>query len=78
MRTDPQQDHNLIGDPAHRELVTELDSRLTAFFERYSNPKYDLWKGGIAKGSVVRPGMFRDLYGPEWAPRTDLVEVFVE
>jgi hypothetical protein len=27
---------------------------------------------------VVRPGMFRDLYGPEWAPRTDLVEVFVE
>ena len=78
MRTDPEQYHNLIDDPAHRDIVTALDKRLTAFFDRYSNPQYDLWKGGIAKGSVVRPGMFRALYGPEWAPRTDLLEVFVE
>jgi arylsulfatase A-like enzyme len=78
MRTDAEQHHNVIDDPAYQEVIATLDKRLTEFFGRYADPKYDLWHGGIAKGSVVRPNMFRELYGPEWAPRTDLLEAFVE
>jgi hypothetical protein len=58
--------------------VAALDKRLDEFFSRYSDPRYDLWRGGIAKGSVIRPGLFQKLYGPEWRPRTDLIEPFSE
>jgi arylsulfatase A-like enzyme len=78
MKADAGQNHNVIDDPAYREVIATLDKRLTEFFGRYADPEYDLWHGGIAKGSVVRPHMFRELYGPDWAPRTDLLEAFVE
>jgi arylsulfatase A-like enzyme len=78
MVADPGQLHNLAKDPAHAQTVRALDARLEAFFERYSDPRYDLWRGGIAKGSVIRPGMFRALYGPEWTTRTEVLEPFKE
>ena len=69
---------NLIDDPSLASRVSALDARLDAFFSRYADSEYDLWRGGIAKGSVVRPGMFRKLYGPDWRPRTDLKPAFSE
>jgi hypothetical protein len=51
---------------------------MTTFFDQYNDPKYDLWKGGIAKGSVIRVNMFQELYGPDWSPKTELVEPFQE
>ena len=78
MRTDPEQHQNLAGDPAYRDTIDELNARLSAFFERYADPKYDLWRGGIAKGSVVRPETFRTIYGPEWRPKTEMLPPFRE
>ncbi len=78
MRNDPGQHNNLIDDPSLASRVSALDARLDAFFSRYADSQYDLWRGGIAKGSVVRPEMFRKLYGPEWRPRTDLKPAFSE
>lgn len=78
MQNDPGQHHNLIDDPAYAQTIASLDERLTNFFSRYSVKQYDLWRGGVAKGSVIRPGMFQNLYGPDWQPRTELVEPFVE
>jgi arylsulfatase A-like enzyme len=72
MEADPGETTNLIDDPAYREIVEELDQRLTAFFETYADAKYDLWKGGTAKGRLLeehygRDDVFRDRF-PDWHP----------
>jgi len=78
MKADPDQLENLADDPAYSDVIRELNGRLTAFFGRYIDPRYDLWRGGIAKGSVVRPQMFRRIYGEEWQPKTELLPPFRE
>ncbi len=78
LRVDPEQHHNVIDQARYEGEIKQLQQRLDTFFEQYSDPKYDLWQGGIAKGSVIRVDMFRKLYGPDWSPRTELLEPFVE
>ena len=78
MHQDPAQHRNLAGDPAYGATMLELDRRLTAFFERYADPNYDLWQGGFAKGSVDRPEVYRALYGEDWRPTTPLLPAFEE
>ena len=53
MKADPDQTVNLINDPGQKATIEALQRRLADFFDRYSDPQYDLWKGGVAKGSVV-------------------------
>jgi arylsulfatase A-like enzyme len=50
---DPKETRNLIDQPAHVEIQTELRDRLHAFFARYADPKYDLWRGGKSKSRLV-------------------------
>ncbi|MEK9543942.1 MAG: sulfatase/phosphatase domain-containing protein, partial [Luminiphilus sp.] len=78
MQQDPGQHRNLAADPAYASVLASLDSRLTAFFERYADPQYDLWRGGFAKGSVDRPEVYRALYGEDWRPRTPVLPAFEE
>ena len=78
VKKDPEQNRNVYDDPAYHEIVTDLDTRLTEFFDEYSDEKYDLWKGGGAKGSVDRPEKFKRLYGPDWAPKTEIKPEFSE
>ncbi len=78
MSDDPGQHHNLAQDPAYGDVIARLDKQMSAFYGQYSDPRYDLWRGGTAKGSVIRPEMFRKLYGSEWRPHTDVVEPFTE
>ena len=49
LESDSEQRHNLVADVEYAEVVANLDLQLTAFFERYADPRYDLWKGGTAK-----------------------------
>jgi hypothetical protein len=37
------------------EVVAALDAKLAAFFERHSNPAYDLWQSGVSKGTPPKP-----------------------
>ena len=46
---DPQQRRNLVDASAYAETANRLEEQLNAFFERYADPRYDLWKGGTAK-----------------------------
>lgn len=67
---DPEEKHNLVNDPAHADVVAELDARLTDFFARNSAPEYDLWRGGSAKAILLdkhygRNDVFRDRF-PSW------------
>ena len=78
MKKDPEQDRNVYGDPAYEEIVADLDARLTAFFGEYADAKYDLWRGGGAKGSVDRPERYKRLYGPDWTPETEIKPAFSE
>ena len=49
MVRDPGERVNLIGYPDHEAVIGGLDARLTAFFAKHADPRYDLWSGGISK-----------------------------
>lgn len=49
LQNDPQQRRNLAGDAEFANIQNELDGRLNDFFQRYADPRYDLWNGGSAK-----------------------------
>ncbi len=78
VKKDPEQNRDVYADPAYQEIIADLDNRLTAFFDKYADEKYDLWQGGGAKGSVDRPEIFRRLYGPDWTPQTEIKPAFHE
>jgi arylsulfatase A-like enzyme len=68
--SDPEEQHNLIKDPQFADVISSLDKRLTDYYLEYSDPKYDLWRGGAAKGILLdrhygRNDVFRDRF-PEW------------
>lgn len=74
LTNDPDERVNLINDPAYADVVAELDKKLTQFFDTYSDPKYDLWKGGSAKGILLekyygRDDIFRSHF-PNWKEPT--------
>ena len=56
LRNDPREMRNLIDDPSHGETVAYLDARLTAFFDRYADPRFDIWHGGTAKATLFYGG----------------------
>lgn len=78
MKADPQQNYNLIGSPQYQQDVARLNQKLEQFFERYSSPKYDLWRAGVAKGSVMRPRVFKGIYGEHWQTETKVLPEFKE
>ncbi|MBW2086256.1 MAG: hypothetical protein JRI54_09585, partial [Deltaproteobacteria bacterium] len=47
-------------------------------FEQYSDPKYDIWRGGRPKGNTYRPWLFRQKYGDDWDPIIELAPLFEE
>ena len=65
---DPDERDNVAGDPAYRAVMTELTARLDRHFDRYSDPKWDLWKGGSVKSNSTRPFLWRAVWGPGWRP----------
>ncbi|MEU5979675.1 sulfatase-like hydrolase/transferase [Streptomyces sp. NPDC047315] len=78
LEEDPGQRMDVAASPAYADVVAGLDRRLTEFFARHADPRYDLWNGGRAKGSVLRPQHYRDLYGPEWGPIASVEPTFSE
>ncbi|HEX4150013.1 MAG TPA: hypothetical protein VHY20_13535, partial [Pirellulales bacterium] len=52
-----------------QSIETDLHKRLDAFFNRYADPKYDLYRGGASKSGLltypgVRPGQRIDSVPP--------------
>jgi arylsulfatase A-like enzyme len=78
LKKDPGQNKDVYGDPKYMSIISELDEKLDVFFEQYSDRNYDLWKGGIAKGSVDRPEIFQKLYGKNWRARAKIKAEFKE
>jgi len=78
IQKDPKQENNLYGNPDYAEAVSELDRRLTQFFNTYSNASYDLWRGGTVKGSTESVQVFKSLYGDQWEPESEVRPPFRE
>ena len=78
IQKDPEQHNNLYGNPDYAEVISELDGRLSQFFNTYSNAKYDLWRGGTVKGSTESVQVFKSLYGDQWEPESEVRPAFRE
>jgi len=78
MQKDPGQEHNLFGNPEYAETVLELDQRLSQFFDTWSNPEYDLWRGGTVKGTTESTEVYKSLYGEQWKPESEIKPAFKE
>ena len=52
MKRDPRERFNLFGQPGTEAKRTELAQQLDAFFTRYADPQYDIWKGGRSKAKL--------------------------
>jgi arylsulfatase A-like enzyme len=76
MDADAGQTRNVAAEPAYASAVASLDARLEAFFDAYANPRYDLWKGGTAKGCVDFPQAYVRCYGDHWRPEAEPKELF--
>ena len=53
LEADPHEKFNLYGQPSYATIQDELKQRLDAFFDKYAEPKYDLYKGGTSKASLL-------------------------
>ena len=60
LQADAGETVNLINTPAHAEIIAALDKRLSDYFDRYADPKYDLWNGGTAKARLLEEHYGRD------------------
>jgi arylsulfatase A-like enzyme len=49
MDADPGERWNLVHDPACADTVRDHRARIDAFFRRYADPGWDLWRGGGSK-----------------------------
>ncbi|MFH1593232.1 MAG: sulfatase-like hydrolase/transferase [Candidatus Omnitrophota bacterium] len=73
IKRDPGETENLASDPKYAKVKDELGKRLTDFFDKYSDPKYDLWKGGTVKSNSNVEYIWKKIW-PGWKPLTDPVE----
>ena len=66
--TDPGERQNVINDPNYRQACERASIRLDRFFERFSNPRWNLWRGGTVKGNSTRPFLWQEVWGGSWKP----------
>ena len=67
-RYDPEQQVNCVSIPEYAGIVSELREALSEFFTQNSDQRYDLWRGGQAKGSVSSATFLAPFMPPEWTP----------
>lgn len=58
LRKDPGERLNLYGQRGFEAITSQLRAKLTSFFERYADPKFDLWKGGTSKSGLITGKLF--------------------
>jgi choline-sulfatase len=56
LANDPGERFNLYGQPKQTGIQKELRTKLYQFFDRYADPKYDLWHGGKSKTHLLTAG----------------------
>lgn len=67
LEADPDERVNLLAEQA-AEVPEGINGRLADFFNQYSDPKYNLWRGGTAKSNTSRPWLWPTAWGEDWEP----------
>jgi arylsulfatase A-like enzyme len=49
---------DLYNDPRSADVRRDLQQRLKSYFDRYADPKWDLWKGGKSKIDLITSEFF--------------------
>ncbi len=65
---DPGEKTNLVGEPDYSDVEEQLSARLDEHFNQYSDPKYDLWRGGSLKSNSDKPWFWKEAWGEDWEP----------
>ncbi len=63
---DPLEKINLADMPEYANDARDLIGQIETFFDRYSEPKYDLWKGGVPKSNSDKPWLWQEAWGDNW------------
>ena len=72
MAKDPGQKNNLASNSKYAQTKKQLEGRLDAFFAKYANPRYDLWKGGTVKSNTGYPKWY--MIWPHWGSEVRKVD----
>ncbi|MES1928921.1 N-acetylgalactosamine 6-sulfate sulfatase [Salinisphaera dokdonensis CL-ES53] len=76
MKNDPEQTRDLADDADYKDVISDLSQRMDAFYAEFSDPAYDLWHGGTAKGTLSYPEKFKARFGQDWELETRTVAPF--
>ena len=60
------------------EYKKMLSEELSLYFNKFSIPKFDLWKGGSAKSNVSNPSFWKKAWGPNWNITFQSSSIFFE
>lgn len=66
LEADPGERNNLIGTKQYQNTAQELVDWITRFFDQYSDPRYDLWRGGVPKSNSDKPWLWQQAWGSNW------------
>lgn len=69
---DPEQWHNVAGTPRYEGVLDDLRGRIDRFWDRFADPRYDLWRGGTGQAMVSRYLLFKERYGRDWDVTMDV------
>ncbi len=69
LQADPEERNNVAKEASLIEILQGLETRLDKYFQKYSEPDYDLWNGGSTKSNTSRPWLWIDAWGESWSPR---------
>lgn len=53
LKTDPQENSNVLGNPENVATAAMLSEKIDAFFLQHANPVYDPWRGGTGKAILM-------------------------
>ncbi|WP_114286693.1 sulfatase-like hydrolase/transferase [Candidatus Halocynthiibacter alkanivorans] len=65
---DPDERTNVAEDPEYAPVVAELCARLDKQYDKYADPKWNLWEGGRVKSNSTRPFLWEEVWGKDWQP----------
>jgi len=68
LTNDPLEKVNLVGQPEAAKTAEMLRTKIVDYFDKYSEPRFDLWRGGTAKSNVTYDKLWKDAWGQEWRP----------
>ena len=70
LTSDPDERENKAGKIESTKIEELLTSKLNDFFNKYADPRFDLWNGGTVKSNTSRPWLWKDAWGDRWQPVT--------